>query len=265
MLTGLFVSGCTKQAETQEPQVITKSLVTGTITTKKNNVTTEVEKDVKKAVVNDIKMVDENIIFLMSPIDEYSVNETIRQLEQMQNKKGEIYMLIDSPGGSVYDGVRLITQIEDSKVPVNTVCVGMCASVAAMIHSYGKRRLMTNRSVLMYHPASGGIQGQIQNIASRIKSIQTTITKLEDNVQKRSGLSKKEYDSRIAYEFWVDSDEAKELNLVDDVVSLSKVVPPVSSGPISIFSNERTHVRELDLYWIFPGHNKSKATMSKNE
>lgn len=192
-----------------------------------------------------------NVLFLNSVVEEFSVNSLITQLQALEGSKEPIYLLIDSPGGSVFDGARLITQMESMKTPVNTVCVGLCASMGAMIHSYGKLRLITNRSTLMYHPASGGAQGQIQNMQTRINYVLQFVGKLEANVQKRSGMAKETYDRRIAYEMWVDSDDAKALHLVDDVVSLNVTLPPPSDESALQRAKHRSPVRDFDLYWIF--------------
>lgn len=189
-----------------------------------------------------------NVLFLNTQVDEYSVNSLITQLQQLEGSKEAIYLLIDSPGGSVYDGARLITQMEGMKTPVNTVCVGLCASMGAMIHSYGDQRLITNRSTLMYHPASGGLRGQLQNMQSRLNSVLSFVGKLEANVQKRSGMTKEAYDKAIAYELWVDSDEAKAANLVDDVVSLNVSIPSASE---SNEDNKTKITRDFDLIWIY--------------
>jgi ATP-dependent Clp protease protease subunit len=200
-----------------------------------------------------------NIVFLNTQVDEYSVNEIITRLQTLEGSKEPVYLLIDSPGGSVFDGARLITQMESMKTPVNTVCVGLCASMGAMIHSYGKQRLITARSTLMYHPASGGAQGQIPNMLARLNYAQNFVGKLEANVQKRSGMAKADYEKRIAYEFWADSDEAKALKLVDNVVALNVTLPAAKADSRSPEEDNRNRrrrggsLRDFDLIWIYDG------------
>ena len=82
-----------------------------------------------------------------------------------------MYVFIDSPGGSVLSGAQIISAIQAAKGPVNTLCVGICASMAAMIHQFGTNRLVLDRSFLMFHPASGGAEGEVDKMYSRLTTI----------------------------------------------------------------------------------------------
>jgi ATP-dependent protease ClpP protease subunit len=95
--------------------------------------------------------------------------------------------------------------------------------MGAMIHSYGVRRLGTDRAVLMFHEAAGSYQGQTSKMKSMMYMIDRYIDKMEANVFKRSKMSKLDYDQHILKDFWVDTEDAKEIGLIDDLVVLNTV------------------------------------------
>lgn len=147
-----------------------------------------------------------------------TLTQEMKRLESIS--KDPIWLLIDSPGGSVIDGATLISQMESSKAPVFTVCTRVCASMAAMIHSYGTKRFSTDRALLMYHPAAGSASGQVNNMVSLLKTITRFVDKLNANVIKRSKINKDEFDKLVAYELWIDSEDALEKGLIDSIVNL---------------------------------------------
>lgn len=150
------------------------------------------------------------------------VNE-LKALEKESNKP--IFLLLDSPGGSVYDGNLVASQIEASKAPVYTVCMRLCASMAAYIHSFGHKRMSVDRSILMYHPASGGLRGQVPNMMSMGYSITRTISKLNANIVNRSKISREEFERKVAYEIWIDAEDSLAQGLTDEIVSINSEAP----------------------------------------
>jgi len=164
------------------------------------------------------------IVYLNSQVDYYSMKEATESLKKLEQESNEpIFLWIDSPGGSVIDGATLISQMEASKAPVYTVCARLCASMGAMIHSYGHKRYALDRALLMYHPATGGVQGQVPNMISVLKTIQRYIDKMNFNVINRSGgkLTREDFENLVAYEIWIDSEDALDKGLLDSIVNLS--------------------------------------------
>jgi ATP-dependent Clp protease, protease subunit len=127
-------------------------------------------------------------------------------------------IIINSPGGSVIDGAEIISAIEAAKGPVNTLCVELCASMAAMIHSYGTNRLMLNRSIVMFHPASGGLEGEMDKMYSRISILKRYVGKMELNVAKRAHISYEQYKALSGVELWLDAEDAVNSGFADQVV-----------------------------------------------
>jgi ATP-dependent Clp protease protease subunit len=185
-------SGPTKQLEqvanTSKPRTISL--------TADNSVflTTEVNGDSSQAVVNDIS------------------------ISNKRNTNDPIYLLIDSPGGEVVSGSQIISAIEASHRPVYTVCLNLCASMAAMIHSYGHKRLSVDRSILMFHNASGGVQGEVPRMLSVLSTLSRFVEKMDDNVVSRSKLSKEHFMQLVQNELWIDARDSLGFGLTDEIV-----------------------------------------------
>lgn len=180
------------------------------------------------------KLNHSRVIYLNSEVSTESTQSLAEQIKELNKESNEdIFLLINSPGGSVLDGASLISEMEASSAHVNTVCTGFCASMAAMIHSYGYKRYATDRAILMYHPASAGIQGQVPNMLSQLTTITRYLDKMVSNIVTRSKVSKSEFDSLVSYELWVDAEDAEQKGLTDGTVNLD--VPSQPSSPQSLY------------------------------
>lgn len=157
---------------------------------------------------------------LLGEVNYASVESTKGQLMVLENTADEIYLLIDSPGGSVFDGSQILTVIDNSKVPVHTVCIGTCASMAAMIFSHGKTRLMVDRAILMYHGAAGGVSGDVKKMLSLLSFIDNFIKKQNTYTAGRAGMSVEELERIEDRELWLDGEDAVAMKLADGLVSL---------------------------------------------
>lgn len=160
------------------------------------------------------------VIYVLDEIGENSayIAESIRKL--YANKK-PIYILINSPGGSVIDGAQIVTAIAAAPVPVVTVCLQLCASMAAIIHGYGSERLMVDRSILMHHPASGGVQGTLEQMGSRLGMITRYVNKMDADIGKRAGLSLEQFKAMTVSELWLDAEDALDKKLADGIVTVT--------------------------------------------
>lgn len=205
---------------------------TTTVTYPNNTVPGNVTDDLTKAIHNSNYEQKEKavlkqsldakrVVYFNSDFNYYSVEKTINRLKELEKKSSDpIWMLIDSPGGDVIAGGMLIAQMQASKAPVYTVCTRLCASMAAITHSYGAKRYALDQALLMYHPASAGVAGQVPNMVSLLTTITRYIDKMNSNIVQRSKLSSDEFSKLVAYELWIDSEDALEKGLVDNIVSL---------------------------------------------
>ena len=168
------------------------------------------------------RLLRENIIFLSGPIHDDVANIVIAQMLFLQSEdpKKDIRLYINSPGGSISDGMAIVDTMNHVKNDVSTVCVGLAASMGAVILSAGtkgKRYILPNAEVMIHQP-HGGSEGQATDIeisAKRIVKMRENINKL---LAKNSGqpLSKVEKDADR--DFFMDAAEAKKYGLIDKIL-----------------------------------------------
>lgn len=183
----------------------------------------EVAPVVKQKQIRTLTLKAKDTITLFEQVGGRNSEKIAYQIREMNASpsKDPIILLLDSPGGSVIAGSKIISAIEASKRPVYTVCVTLCASMAAMIHSYGHKRMNVDRSILMYHNATGGVQGEVPNMLSLLHTLDRYIKKMDKNVIARSKLNERQYYDLVLVDFWVDAEDALEKGLTDELVSLN--------------------------------------------
>ena len=171
------------------------------------------------------RLLKERIIFLNDGVDDALASVIVAQLlflESEDNKK-DITMYVNSPGGSVSAGMAIIDTMNFIKCDVSTVCVGMAASMGAMILSSGakgKRFTLPNSEVMIHQPLiSGGIGGQATDIEITANNIIKMKRRLNEMLSKNTGqkLSKVEIDTDR--NFWMDADEAQKYGIVDKIIT----------------------------------------------
>lgn len=157
-------------------------------------------------------------VFITGVIDENNSPEIAKQLLDLGKDAKPITIVINSPGGSVLDGAEIISAMQAAKGPVDTLCVQICASMAAMIHQFGTHRLMIDRSLVMFHPATGGVQGEVDKSYSRLGALKDYIGEMELNVARRSNMSYNDYKFKSGVEWWVSAQNAIKTNVADNIV-----------------------------------------------
>ena len=174
------------------------------------------------------RLLNERIIFLGGPIDDYTANLIIAQLLYLDHtdSKKDVYLYINSPGGSVTAGLAIIDTMNFIKSDVSTICVGIAASMGALILSSGKKgkRFSLPNSEVMIHQVMGGTEGQASDIAINAKHIlrtKDTLNKiLASNTSKKVDQVEKDSDR----DYWMTSDEAKKYGIIDEIISKQKIV-----------------------------------------
>lgn len=159
-----------------------------------------------------------DIVLFNVPVSGATVDAAIELLENASGST--VYLVLDSPGGSVIDGARLINYIKYSGKNIVTVCDNMCASMAFQIFQVGKQRLMTDKAILMAHPASGGAMGTIENMFELIKMIKLYVDRLDAEVANRAGMKYSEFKALVADNIWAETPESLKMRLADGVVYL---------------------------------------------
>lgn len=168
------------------------------------------------------RLLKENIIFLGGPIDDAVASTVIAQLLFLQSEdpKKDITLYINSPGGVITSGLAIIDTMNHIKNDVSTVCVGMAASMGAVILSAGAKgkRFALENSEVMIHQPSGGTEGQASDIEISARRIIKNRERLNKILAKNTGqpLSKIEKDGDR--DFFMTSEESKKYGIIDKVI-----------------------------------------------
>lgn len=169
------------------------------------------------------RLLKDRIIFLGTPIDDGVANATIAQLLflEQQNPKEDIRMYINSPGGSVSSALAIYDTMQYVRPDVQTICVGLAASGAALLLGAGKRgkRFVLPNAEVMIHQVMGGAQGQASDVDIHAKHILKTKENLNKILAKHTGqkIAKIEKDSDRDY--FMSAEEAVTYGIADKVIS----------------------------------------------
>lgn len=168
------------------------------------------------------RLLKERIIFVGGPIDDDTANLIIAQLLflQAEDSKKDITMYINSPGGVVTAGLAIIDTMNNIKNDVSTVCVGMAASMAAVILACGKKgkRFALPNAEVMIHQPHGGAEGQASDIEISAKRIIKNRAKLNKILSDKTGQSLQKIEKDADRDFFMESNEAKTYGIVDKVL-----------------------------------------------
>jgi len=168
------------------------------------------------------RLLKENIIFLGGPINDDVANIIIAQLLflQSEDSKKDIKLYINSPGGSVTDGMAIVDTMNHIKNDVSTVCVGMASSMGAIILSAGtkgKRFALPNAEVMIHQP-SGGSEGQASDMAISAKRILKVRENLNKMLAKNTGQTLEKIEKDVDRDFFMSAEEAKKYGIIDKVI-----------------------------------------------
>jgi ATP-dependent Clp protease protease subunit len=189
--------------------------------TVKEFIENDVVPSLDKLEVTRIEVDPEQIILFNTQVNYQSVSMTIDRLNELEAKGyNHVYIVLDSPGGSVIDGANLIAYMKASKMRIDTVCQGICASMAAQIHQVGKKRYMTDKSILMFHPAATRIGGKIEEMLNQLITIKKYVDRLDAEVAARAGIRYETFKQMLVSELWVESVDAIEMGLADEIAYL---------------------------------------------
>ena len=168
------------------------------------------------------RLLKDRIIMLGSQIDDNVANSIVSQLLflQAQDSEKDIYLYINSPGGSVTAGFAIYDTIQHIKPDVQTICIGMAASMGSFLlaaGAKGKRFALPNAEVMIHQPL-GGAQGQATEIEIAANHILKTREKLNRIFSERTGQSIEKIQQDTDRDNFLTAEEAKEYGLVDEVM-----------------------------------------------
>ncbi|GEP79258.1 ATP-dependent Clp endopeptidase proteolytic subunit ClpP [Staphylococcus carnosus] len=172
------------------------------------------------------RLLKDRIIMLGSVIDDNVANSIVSQLLflQAQDAEKDIYLYINSPGGSVTAGFAIYDTIQHIKPDVQTICTGMAASMGSFLlaaGAKGKRFALPNAEVMIHQPL-GGAQGQATEIEIAATHILKTRAKLNKILAERTGQSIEQIEKDTDRDNFLTADEAKEYGLIDEVMQPEK-------------------------------------------
>lgn len=172
------------------------------------------------------RLLKDRIIMLGSQIDDNVANSIVSQLLflQAQDSEKDIYLYINSPGGSVTAGFAIYDTIQYIKPDVQTICIGMAASMGSFLlaaGAKGKRFALPNAEVMIHQPL-GGAQGQATEIEIAANHILKTREKLNRILSERTGQSIEKIQQDTDRDNFLTAAEAKEYGLIDEVMEPEK-------------------------------------------
>lgn len=172
------------------------------------------------------RLLKDRIVFLGGPVDDHLANLVIAQILFLANEdeKRPIKLYINSPGGSVTAGMAIYDTMQFVKPPVETVCVGLAASIAAFLLAAGEkgRRIALPNSEVLIHQVMGGVEGQAADIEIAAKQIVKTKAKVNSLLAKMTGQPLSRIEKDTDRDYWMTPEEAKEYGIIDEVIKKAK-------------------------------------------
>jgi len=169
------------------------------------------------------RLLMDRIIFLGSPIDDNVANIVIAQLLFLESDDPgkDVFLYVNSPGGGVYAGLAIYDTMQYMQSPVNTMCMGMAASMGALLlatGATGKRSALPNSRIMIHQP-SGGSQGTAADIEIQAKEILYARERLNQILAKHTGQPVERIAEDVDRDRFMSPLEAKEYGIIDQVVS----------------------------------------------
>lgn len=171
------------------------------------------------------RLLESRIIFLGEEVNEMTANVVVAQLLHLANEDptADISLYINSPGGSVYDGLAIFDTMNFIKPDVATYGIGLQASMGAFLLSSGakgKRHLLPNSRVMIHQP-SAGTNGKVSDMEISLRESVRIKRLLHEILAKNTGQKLAKIEKDADRDFWMDAKEAKDYGIVDKVLAHS--------------------------------------------
>jgi ATP-dependent Clp protease protease subunit len=168
------------------------------------------------------RLLRERIVFLIGPVNDATANLVVAQMLflESENPDKEIFLYINSPGGSVSAGLSIYDTMQFIKPDVSTLCMGLAASMGAFLLAAGTKgkRLALPNSRIMIHQPSGGAQGQATDIEIQAREILRLRETLNQILATRTGQSLDKIKADSERDYFMSASEAKDYGLIDQVI-----------------------------------------------
>ena len=169
------------------------------------------------------RLLRERIVFLVGPVNDQTANLVVAQMLflESENPDKDIFLYINSPGGSVSAGLSIFDTMNFIKPDVSTLCMGMAASMGSfllMAGAKGKRISLPNAKIMIHQP-SGGAQGQATDIEITAREILKTREQLNRIYADRTGQTYEKIAADMERDYYMSPDEARTYGLIDQVIA----------------------------------------------
>lgn len=187
-------------------------------------VPTVVEKSFDGERAYDIysRLLKDRIVFLGEDVNEHTANLVVAQLLHLagEDSKKDIMFYINSPGGSVSDGLAIYDTMQYIKPDVQTIGIGLQASMGAFLLSSGAKgkRFALPHSRVMIHQVSAGTQGQVTDMEISLKETIRMKELITDILADNTGQKRDKIRSDMERDYWMTSKEAKKYGLIDEII-----------------------------------------------
>jgi len=170
------------------------------------------------------RLLKDNIIFLGTPVDDQVANLITAQLLflEAEDPDKDIYLYINSPGGSISAGMAIYDTMQFIKPDVTTICIGQAASMGALLLAAGapgKRFSLPNARILIHQPSMSGLSGQATDIDIHAREILRLRKSMNDILAKHSGQSTERIQSDVERDYIMTAEQAKDYGIIDQVIS----------------------------------------------
>jgi ATP-dependent Clp protease protease subunit len=169
------------------------------------------------------RLLRERIVFLVGPVNDATANLVVAQMLflESENPDKDIFLYINSPGGSVSAGLSIFDTMNFIKPDVSTLCMGMAASMGSfllMAGAKGKRIALPNSKIMIHQP-SGGAQGQATDIEIHAREILKTREQLNRIYAENTGQTLEKITADMERDYYMSPEEAKAYGLIDQVIA----------------------------------------------
>ena len=168
------------------------------------------------------RLLKDNVIFAVGPIDDYIANLIVAKMLflESENPKKDIYLYINSPGGSITSGLSIYDTMQFIKPDVSTICVGQAASMGALLLAGGakSKRFSLPNSRMMIHQPISGFQGQASDIDIHAKEVLKMKSLVNSILSNHTGKSEKQIAKDTDRDNFMDAEEALKYGLIDQIL-----------------------------------------------
>ncbi len=168
------------------------------------------------------RLLRERIVFLVGPVNDQTANIVVAQMLflESENPDKDIFLYINSPGGSVSAGLSIFDTMQFIKPDISTLCMGLAASMGAFLLAAGTKgkRLALPNSRIMIHQPSGGTQGQASDIEIQAREILRLRETLNQILSDRTGQSLDKIKADSERDYFMSAPEARDYGLIDQVI-----------------------------------------------